>query len=565
MLHPGARHAGAANPMRTAQPLHPTRAGPPTKRRVVAAAAEAAAAGSGSGGEAAVVGIDLGTTNSAVARIKNGAPVCIPNSDGDALTPSIVAFGEGGATLVGRAARGQPAATTYYSVKRVIGRGADDPIAKEEAGRLAYELTPDDDGAVMVACPHVEPGALYPEEVSAVLLTQLLADAARDTGRAVTKAVISVPAYFDEAQREATIAAGQLAGLEVVRLIKEPVAAALAYGLDLREEQVVLVFDLGGGTYDISLLEVGNGTIEVLSTGGDPHLGGDDWDAAIVGWLEREHLHPAGINTREPEIAANLKALAEYAKIQLSDHDSVVLRMPIGGPNGGPLRVTLTRQQLDGLGEDLFRRARLPLDAACWQAGVDLNEAMMGLQEKREDMARRGVPEWKREMLKLEIRPRGRSAISRVLLVGGATRMPSVRRFISHMTGLAPDEADVDPDEAVALGAAVQAGILQGEVSELMVLDQWQASLMRSLAQLQLRQSKQAREAVEGAFDMEGLGEGEAADGGESGGSGFEDEGEGEEDTAGAPLVQQQTQPKPRKQQPGSGGNARRGGKRRAK
>lgn len=454
---------------------------------VGATASRGGTAPGGSGGEL-VVGIDLGTTNSAVACIRNGAPVCIPNADGDTLTPSIVAFLEGGETRVGRAARGCPAPSTYYSVKRLIGRRADDTVVTEEAGRLAYRVSADEDGSVMLPCPWVGPGALYPEEVSACVVAQLLEDAARETGQGpVTKAVVSVPAYFDDAQREATIAAGQLAGLEVVRLVKEPVAAALAYGLDLDEEQVVLVFDLGGGTYDISLLEVGNGTIEVLSTGGDPHLGGDDWDAAIVGWLEREHLHPAEVDTREPETAANLRALAEYAKVQLSQHDSVVLRMPLGSPGGAPLRVTLTRSMLDELSEDLFRRARLPLDAACWQAGVDLNEAMMGLADRREDMARRGVPEWKQEMLKLEVRPRGRAAISKVLLVGGATRMPAVRRFIAHMTGLVPEERDVDPDEAVALGAAVQAGILQGEVTNLMVMDQWQASLMRSLAQLQLK------------------------------------------------------------------------------
>eukprot|EP00775_Hariotina_reticulata_P011055 gene11055-11210_t len=453
-----------------------------------------------------VVGIDLGTTNSAIAHIVAGKPVCIPNALGDTLTPSVVSFKSGGSTAVGLAAKGQDPCTTYYSVKRLIGRSWSDPAVQAERERLAYTVEQDSEGNVVLECPHVEPGCLYPEEVSAVVLHQLLEEARTQTGAIVNKAVITVPAYFNDEQREATVAAGKLAGLETVRLIREPVAAALAYGLDLAEEQVVLVFDLGGGTFDVSLLEVGNGTIEVLSTGGDAHLGGDDWDAAIVSWLIRDHLEPAGVDCNSPALAAKLKALAEYAKVKLSENESVTLRMPLGGPGGAPLLVQLDQQIMDQLTVDLFRRLRLPLDQACWTAGVDLNELVMAYQTKKEELARRGVAQWKQEMLKLEIRPKARAAVSRVLLVGGGTRMPAVRRFIKNMTGLQPalpEESGVDPDEAVALGAAVQAGILQGDVSSLMVMDQWQASLMRALAQLQLKSNPAARSRVKQQFDME--------------------------------------------------------------
>eukprot|EP00878_Enallax_costatus_P032537 GHUV01035765.1.p1 GENE.GHUV01035765.1~~GHUV01035765.1.p1 ORF type:complete len:501 (+),score=142.98 GHUV01035765.1:78-1505(+) len=410
-----------------------------------------------------VVGIDLGTTNSVIAHIVKGKPTCIPNEHGDTLTPSVVSFLPDGSTIMGRAAKKQNPSTTYYSVKRLIGRQYADPAVQQERSRLAYKVaykvSQDSEGNVVLDCPHVEPGCLYPEEVSACVLHQLLQDAAQHTGTDnITKAVITVPAYFTDEQREATITAGKLAGLETVRLIREPVAAALAYGLDLSEDQVVLVFDLGGGTFDVSLLEVGNGTIEVLSTGGDPHLGGDDWDAAIVDWLKASYLDPAGVDSSSPAISAKLKALAEYAKVKLSEAEQVTIRMPIGGPDGGCLQVQLDQQTFDDLSTDLFRRARLPLDQACWTAGVDLNQLQMTYQAKKEELARKGVPQWKQELLKLEIRPRARAAVSKVLLVGGATRMPAVQRFITNMTGLVPEGPDsgVDPDEAVALGAAVQ-------------------------------------------------------------------------------------------------------------
>ncbi|KAG2438835.1 hypothetical protein HXX76_005375 [Chlamydomonas incerta] len=475
-----------------------------------------------------LVGIDLGTTNSAVAYIETGKPKCIPNADGETITPSVVSVLKDGEVVVGKRAQRQAVlhpAATYYSVKRLIGRRADDPAVREEAGRLPYKVSADEDGAVVLDCPNVGPGYLYPEEVSAQVVSQLVADAAEHTRGRVTKAVIAVPAYFDDRQREATVAAGKLAGLETVRLLREPVAAALAYGLDLREDATVLVFDLGGGTYDVSLLEVGAGTVEVLSTGGDSHLGGDDWDAAICNWVQRNYLSPAGLDPgSDPRLRANLRALAQAAKHSLSEADEVVLRMPVGGRGGGPLEVTLTRDTLEEeLTQELWRRCRLPLDQACWQAGVDLNEVVGGHEAMKEQLRNRGVPSWKLEAMQPEIRPRKRAPLSAVLLVGGATRMPAVRSFLRNMTGLEPigaGQGGVDPDEAVALGAAVQAGILQGEITNLMVMDQWQASLMRALAKLQLRSDPRVRQQLEQRYDLEEGGQelGGGGEGGEGGG-----------------------------------------------
>ncbi|KAG2495678.1 hypothetical protein HYH03_006278 [Edaphochlamys debaryana] len=491
-----------------------------------------------------VVGIDLGTTNSAVAFIEGGKPKCIPNADGETITPSVVSVLKDGEVVVGRRAQRQAVlhpSTTYYSVKRLIGRRFDDPAVKEEASRLPYKVAADEDGSVVLDCPNVGPGYLYPEEVSAQVIGQLVSDAAAHTCGKVTKAVIAVPAYFDDRQREATVAAGKLAGLETVRLLREPVAAALAYGLDLRQDATVLVFDLGGGTYDVSLLEVGNGTIEVLSTGGDAHLGGDDWDAAISDWITATYLRPAGLDpAADPRLRTNLRALAQSAKHSLSDNEEVVLRMPVGGPGGGPLEARLTREALDSqLSQELWRRCRLPLDQACWQAGVDLNEVVGGHDALKQQLRSRGVPAWKVESMQPEIRPRKRQPLSAVLLVGGATRMPAVGRFIANMTGLQPLEAALDPDEAVALGAAVQAGILQGEISNLMVMDQWQASLMRALAKMQLRSDPRVRDRVEQTYSLEDEGE-DAAD--ESAqGSGSDGEAAGEEGAGkGKPLSKRQ-------------------------
>eukprot|EP00887_Chlorella_sp_A99_P001468 scaffold8.g1468.t1 len=482
------------------------------RRRVSAPARAAGGGGSGAGGtpprasaaDTVVVGIDLGTTNSCVAVVEGGAPVVVPGADG-ATTPSVVAFGPDGAVLVGALAKRQAAANprnTFYSVKRLIGQRGE--ALEQQAARVAYDVAADEEGDVVLACDASESGAVYPEEVSACVVGTLLDAAAKFAGRGVAKAVISVPAYFGDAQREATVAAGRLAGLEAVKL----------------EDQTVLVFDLGGGTFDVSLLEVGGGVIEVLSTGGDPLLGGDDWDNAIVEWLVREHVEPAGADASDPRIRANLKAVAEAAKIQLSTQERVVIRMPLGAG----VEAVLTRQLFEGLTADLFRRARQPLDAACWQAGVDLGtvqkeyeEAVRNAQRekgaaRRRGGARRGGPRGAAAAAAAAagpaIRPKRRAPVGEVLLVGGATRMPAVRRFVRNMTGLEAKEFLVDPDLAVALGAAVQAGIYEGQVADLMVMDVWQAALMRAYA----RQAERERRAAEGPGEgAEGAAEEEAA------------------------------------------------------
>lgn len=445
--------------------------------------------------------------------IELNTPVIIPNQEGAPTTPSVVAFRQDGSVLVGATAQRQAPvnpANTFYSVKRFIGRTYKESIV--DAKRVAYgvEADEDGDGAAVLRCAHAEDGTFYPEEISGYVLASLLA-AAEDFrgGEPVTKAVVSVPAYFNDEQREATATAGRLAGLEAVRILREPVAAALAYGLSAQEDQTVLVFDLGGGTFDVSLLEVGGGVIEVLSTGGDPHLGGDDWDAAIVAWLLKDHLIPAGVDPTDPMIRANLKGVAEAAKIKLSTEDKVVIRMPVGGG----VEAVLTRQMFEGMTADLFRRARLPLDQACWQAGVDLGTAVAEFDDAvragkkgakggkggkggagaAADLVAAGAP---------QIRPKRRMPVTEVLLVGGATRMPGVRRFVKNMTGLEPRESAIDPDLAVALGAAVQAGIYEGQVSDLMVMDVWQASLMRAYAK-QLEKER-AEEAAAAAAAEEG-------------------------------------------------------------
>ncbi|KAK9810103.1 hypothetical protein WJX72_004949 [[Myrmecia] bisecta] len=437
-----------------------------------------------------VVGIDLGTTNSAVAVIEAGQPVVVRTQTGARTLPSIVAYLPDGVTLVGNPAKRQAVknpGNTFYSVKRFIGQ--DYKAAAEEAQRVAFTVASDKDGAAVVKCDHAEAGSLYPEEVSAHVVAQLLEAAERYTDSAVKKAVISVPAYFDDDQRKATLMAGKLAGLETVKLIREPVAAALAYGLNTAEDQTVLVFDLGGGTFDVSILEVGSGVIEVLATGGDAHLGGDDWDDALIKWLAHNHLTPAGVDWRAPPVLTQLKAIAEAAKIQLSESERVAFNMPFGSEG---LRAVLTRQELEKMTAPLFRRARLPLDQACWQAGVDLGTVLEDFAARKGKSRKQGGSRGRGALGGgVQIRPKRRDPIQQVLLVGGATRMPAVRAFVKNMTGLEPKEAVVNPDEAVALGAAVQAGILEGSISDMMVLDVWQATLMRALATQKLIEQRQ--------------------------------------------------------------------------
>lgn len=443
-----------------------------------------------------MLGIDLGTTNSAAALLEGGEPVPIPNQEGALTTPSVVAFGADGSVLVGAAAKRQAALNpknTFHSVKRLIGKEYED--VEQDVRQLAYGVGADEDGFVVLECPNLADssstaaaasddgggagGRLYPEEVSGYVLAKLVAAAEEFSGRPVSKAVISVPAYFTDAQREATVTAGRIAGLDTVRIIREPVAAALAYGLDAQEDQTVLVFDLGGGTFDVSLLEVGGGVIEVLSTGGDASLGGDDWDAAIMQWLVDSHLKPARVDVRDPRLVANLRAVAEAAKIKLSSEERVVVRMPVGGG----IEAVLTRQMFESLTIDLFRRARLPLDQACWQAGVDLGTVVKEYEDAVKSVkkggtkggagrrqSKRGEAAVELAASGVQIRPKRRMAVGKVLLVGGATRMPIIRQGLEVLTGLKP-RSDVDPEQAVALGAAIQAAVLLGLSSGLEVMD----------------------------------------------------------------------------------------------
>ncbi|KAL4457798.1 hypothetical protein ABPG75_012663 [Micractinium tetrahymenae] len=521
------------------------------RRRWQAAAAAAADEGLGESADAPgpVLGIDLGTTNSCAALVEGGEPVVVPNPEGALTTPSVVAFTADGGVLVGAPAKRQAAVNpnnTFYSVKRIIGKQY--AAVEQDVGQLSYRVVDDGYGVAVLECQQVaatvaaklaaaeqaeggeEEGAdaaaedewrgqgqLYPEEVSGYVVQKLMAAAEEFAGRPISKAVISVPAYFTDAQREATITAGSVAGLEQIRIIREPVAAALAYGLDAEEDQTVLVFDLGGGTFDVSLLEVGGGVIEVLSTGGDAHLGGDDWDAAIMDWLIKEHLKPARVDCRDPRLLANLRGVAEAAKIKLSTEERVVIRMPVGGG----IEAALTRQMFESMTKHLFRKARLPLDQACWQAGVDLGTVVKeyddavravkkGAASKaggKRGAARTAKGQAAKELAEggVQIRPKRRMPVGKVLLVGGATRMPAIRRFVRNMTGLDPAEFVVDPDLAVALGAAVQAGIYEGQVSDLMVMDVWQASLMRAFAQQQLaqEQGEQAEQDDDDAWEDE--------------------------------------------------------------
>ncbi|KAK9813400.1 hypothetical protein WJX73_006199 [Symbiochloris irregularis] len=432
-----------------------------------------------------VVGIDLGTTNSALAVIEQGRPVIVPVAPGDArTTPSVLHVRADGSKVIGQAAKSAGRhfpKDTLYSSKRFIGQ--QHTIVTKRKPRVAFDWAAAPDGTVHFP---LTKGVITPEEVAAHILRHLLTGAEQKGYGQITKAVISVPAYFNEAQTEATEAAGLLAGLETVRLIREPIAAALAYGVDAQQDQTILVLDLGGGTFDVSLLEVGGGTIEVLATGGDPHLGGDDWDDAIVQWLGETHLRPLGLDWKRPSAVGALRTIAESAKRALSASNRVQLQIPVPaykhpsakqspqkpgeGPALLPLEVILTRGQMEKLAAPLYRRMREAIDKTCWQVGVDL-EQVIEQQSRRKQAPGKGL-----------ITPKGRLPVSEVLLVGGATRMEGLRQLVRNMTGLDAREFVVDPDEAVALGAAVQAGIFEGTVEDLHVMDVWQAALTRAFA-----------------------------------------------------------------------------------
>lgn len=386
---------------------------------------------------AKVVGIDLGTTNSCVAVMEGGKPTVIANAEGFRTTPSVVAFAKNGDRLVGQIAKRQSVMNpenTFYSVKRFIGRRFDE--ITNEATEVSYKVM-NKGGNVKLDCP-AQTKEFAPEEISAQVLRKLKEDASKYLGEEVTQAVITVPAYFNDSQRQATKDAGKIAGLEVLRIINEPTAASLAYGLDKKSNETILVFDLGGGTFDVSVLEVGDGVFEVLSTSGDTHLGGDDFDKKIVDFLADEFRKAEGIDLRKDKQALQrLTEAAEKAKIELSSVTQAEINLPfITATQDGPkhLDTTLTRQKFEELCADLIDRCRIPVENAMRDSKLD------------------------------------KSAIDEVVLVGGSTRIPAVQEVVKRVLGKDPNQT-VNPDEVVAVGAAVQAGVLAGEVKDILLLD----------------------------------------------------------------------------------------------
>jgi molecular chaperone DnaK len=387
---------------------------------------------------AKAVGIDLGTTNSVVAAtMEGGQAEVIPNAEGARTTPSVVAFTEDGERLVGQVAKRQailnPEAT-IYSAKRFIGRKWDE--VTEEAKIVAYKVAKGPNDAVRF---EIRGKAYAPEEISALILRKLAEDAARSLGERVNEAVITVPAYFNDAQRQATKDAGVIAGLEVLRIINEPTAAALAYGLDKKGQETVLVFDLGGGTFDVSILDVGDGVVEVRSTSGDGHLGGDDFDKRIVDWMADEFKRDQGIDLRsDPQALQRLYEGAERAKVELSSRTQTQLNLPfVTADAAGPkhLNMSLARSKFEQLSADLIERTRGPVERA-------LSDARMTADD-----------------------------IDEVILVGGSTRIPAVQGLVRRLTGGKDPNMTVNPDEVVAIGAALQAGVLKGEVEDVVLLD----------------------------------------------------------------------------------------------
>jgi molecular chaperone DnaK len=386
---------------------------------------------------AKAVGIDLGTTNSVIATMEGGTPTVIPNSEGARTTPSVVAFTENGERLVGLLAKRQAILNpkgTIYSAKRFIGRRYEE--VESETKAVTFDVVPGPDGAVRFNVR----GKLYaPEEVAAMILRKMVDDAAKFLGEKVTEAVITVPAYFNDAQRHATKDAGKIAGLEVLRIINEPTAAALAYGLDKKTNETVLVFDLGGGTFDVSILTIGDGVVEVRSTAGDTHLGGDDFDRRIVDYLADEFSKTEGIDLRkDPQALQRLFEASEKAKVELSSVTQTTINLPfITADANGPkhLNVTLMRSTFEQITADLIERTMGPVQQAMSDAKVTAND------------------------------------LDEVILVGGSTRIPAVQALVRRLTGGKDPNMTVNPDEVVALGAAIQAGVLKGEVSDVLLLD----------------------------------------------------------------------------------------------
>jgi molecular chaperone DnaK len=386
---------------------------------------------------AKAVGIDLGTTNSVIAAMEGGQPTVIPNAEGARTTPSVVAFTDSGERLVGQLARRQAVMNpkgTITSAKRFIGRRYDEVAS--EANAVSYDVADGPDGAVRFK---VRDKLYAPEEISALVLRKLAEDAGRFLGEKVTEAVITVPAYFNDAQRQATKDAGKIAGLEVLRIINEPTAAALAYGMDKLDNETVLVFDLGGGTFDVSVLTVGDGVVEVRATAGDTHLGGDDFDRRVVDKLADDFQREVGVDLRQdPQALQRLFEAAEKAKVELSSVSQTTISLPFITANAsGPqhLNTTLMRSTFDQLTADLVERCLEPVEQAMADAKVTAND------------------------------------IDEVILVGGSTRIPAVQQLVRRLTGGKDPNMTVNPDEVVAIGAAVQAAIIKGEVKDVLLLD----------------------------------------------------------------------------------------------
>jgi len=385
-----------------------------------------------------VVGIDLGTTNSVVAAIEGGQPTVITNAEGFRTTPSIVAYTKKEELLVGQLAKRQSvvnAENTFFSVKRFIGCKADE--VSEESKELPYKVIKDDNGNIKIKCSSLNKD-FSPEEISAQVIRKLIADAKEYLGQDVTKAVITVPAYFNDSQRQATVDAGKIAGIEVLRIINEPTAASLAYGLDKKQNETILVFDLGGGTFDVSVLEVGDGIFEVLSTAGDTNLGGDDFDKALVRWLVQDFEAKEGTNlTKDIQALQRLTEAAEKAKMELSNVEKTTINLPfITADKNGPKHIQqdLTREKFETLCKNLIDRCSIPVEKALKDAKLD------------------------------------KSGINEVVLVGGSTRIPAIQQLVESLTGKKPNKS-VNPDEVVAIGAAIQAGILAGEITDILLLD----------------------------------------------------------------------------------------------
>ncbi|KAL6545704.1 70-kilodalton heat shock protein [Orobanche gracilis] len=385
-----------------------------------------------------VVGIDLGTTNSAVAAMEGGKPTIVTNAEGQRTTPSVVAYTKNGDMLVGQIAKRQAVVNpenTFFSVKRFIGRKMSE--VDEESKQVSYNVVRDENGNVKLQCPAI--GKQFAaEEISAQVLRKLVDDASKFLNDKVTKAVVTVPAYFNDSQRTATKDAGRIAGLEVLRIINEPTAASLAYGFEKKSNETILVFDLGGGTFDVSVLEVGDGVFEVLSTSGDTHLGGDDFDKRIVDWLAGNFKKDEGIDLlKDKQALQRLTETAEKAKMELSSLTQTNISLPfITATADGPkhIETTLTRAKFEELCSDLLDRLKTPVQNALRDAKLNIND------------------------------------IDEVILVGGSTRIPAVQELVKKMTGKDPN-VTVNPDEVVALGAAVQAGVLAGDVSDIVLLD----------------------------------------------------------------------------------------------